>query len=75
MLLLLQPDVGMTIVVILTWGFQLFITGIPLIIIICLILAFPVFIFLAYISFNHVKIRIDGFLDGKTFVFLQITTF
>ena len=32
-LLLLQPDLGMTIVMMFTWGFQLFITGIPLIII------------------------------------------
>ena len=65
-LLLLQPDVGMTIVVILTWGFQLFITGIPLIIIGCLILAFPIFIIIAYHSFDHVQIRINSFFEGKT---------
>ena len=66
-LLLLQPDIGMTIVIILTWGLQLFVTGIPLIIIICLILAFPLFIFFAYHNFDHVKIRIDSFFDGKTY--------
>ena len=66
-LLLLQPDIGMTIVMIFTWGFQLFITGIPLIIIICLILAFPIFMILAYNYFDHVKIRIDNFVDGKTY--------
>ena len=65
-LLLLQPDVGMTIVVILTWGFQLFITGIPLIIIGCLILAFPIFIIIAYHNFDHVQIRINSFFEGKT---------
>ena len=65
-LLLLQPDVGMTIVVILTWGFQLFITGIPLIIIGCLILAFPIFIIIAYHSFDHVQIRVNIFFEGKT---------
>ncbi len=65
-LLLLQPDVGMTIVIILTWGFQLFITGIPLIIIGCLILAFPVFIIVAYHNFDHVRLRINGFFEGKT---------
>ncbi|MDC1194320.1 FtsW/RodA/SpoVE family cell cycle protein [Pseudomonadota bacterium] len=64
--LLLQPDIGMTIVMIFTWGFQLFITGIPLIIIISLILAFPIFMILAYNNFGHVKIRIDSFVDGKT---------
>lgn len=66
-LLLLQPDVGMTIVVMLTWGLQLFVTGIPLIIIVCLILAFPLFIIFAYHNFDHVKIRIDSFFDGKTY--------
>ena len=66
-LLLLQPDIGMTIVVILTWSFQLFVTGIPLIIIICLVLAFPLFIVFTYNSFDHVKIRIDTFFDGKSY--------
>ena len=42
-LLLLQPDLGMTIVMMFTWGFQLFITGIPMIIILCLIMAFSNF--------------------------------
>lgn len=65
-LLLLQPDLGMTIVMIFTWGFQLFITGIPLIIILSLVLAFPVFMILSYYHFNHVKIRIDNFFEGKT---------
>ena len=65
-LLLLQPDIGMTIVMIFTWGFQLFITGIPLMIIIFLIVAFPIFMILSYNHFGHVKIRIDSFLDGKT---------
>ena len=29
-LLLLQPDIGMTLLITLTWGFQLFLTGIPI---------------------------------------------
>jgi len=66
-LLLLQPDLGMTIIMMFTWGFQLFITGIPLIIIVCLIMAFPIFMVLSYQNFNHVKIRIDNFLEGKTY--------
>ncbi len=66
-LLLLQPDLGMTIVMMFTWGFQLFITGIPLIIIICLITAFPIFMIFSYQYFDHVKIRIDNFLEGKTY--------
>ena len=66
-LLLLQPDLGMTIIMIFTWGFQLFITGIPLIIIFLLILAFPIFMIFSYQNFNHVKIRIDNFIEGKTY--------
>tara|TARA_A100001015_G_scaffold93291_1_gene103726 strand:- start:2372 stop:3502 length:1131 start_codon:yes stop_codon:yes gene_type:complete len=66
-LLLLQPDLGMTIIMLFTWGFQLFITGIPLIIIICLIMAFPIFMIFSYQHFDHVKIRIDNFLEGKTY--------
>ena len=66
-LLLLQPDLGMTIVMMFTWGFQLFITGIPLIIILCLIMAFPIFMIFSYQHFDHVKIRIDNFLEGKTY--------
>ncbi len=66
-LLLLQPDLGMTLVVTFTWGFQLFIAGIPLIIILFLILAFPVFMILSYQNLSHVKIRIDNFIEGKTY--------
>ena len=66
-LLLLQPDLGMTIVMMFTWGFQLFITGIPLIIILFLIMAFPIFMIFSYQHFNHVKIRIDNFIEGNTY--------
>ena len=66
-LLLLQPDLGMTILFIFTWAFQLFITGIPLLIIIFLIIAFPVFMIISYLNFDHVKIRIDSFIEGKTY--------
>ena len=66
-LLLLQPDLGMTIVMLFTWGFQLFIAGIPLILILCLIIAFPIFMIFSYQHFEHVKIRIDNFLEGKTY--------
>ncbi len=66
-LLLLQPDLGMTIIMIFSWGFQLFITGIPLMIILLLILAFPIFMIFAYQNFTHVKIRIDNFIEGKAY--------
>ena len=66
-LLLLQPDLGMTILFIFTWGSQLFITGIPLIIIIFLIISFPIFMIISYHNFDHVKIRIDSFIEGTTY--------
>ena len=66
-LLLLQPDLGMTILFIFTWGFQLFITGIPLIVIIFLIISFPIFMIISYHNFDHVKIRIDNFIEGTTY--------
>ena len=66
-ILLLQPDLGMTILFIFTWGFQLFITGIPLIIIIFLIISFPIFMIISYHNFDHVKIRIDSFIEGTTY--------
>jgi cell division protein FtsW len=66
-LLLLQPDLGMTVVMAFTWGFQLFIAGIPAIIILVLILAFPIFMILSYQNLSHVKIRIDNFFEGKTY--------
>jgi len=58
---------GMTILLIFTWAFQLFITGIPLIIIIVLIISFPIFMIISYHNFDHVKIRIDGFIEGTTY--------
>ena len=64
-LLLLQPDIGMALVILSTWGFQLFIVGIPIILITLLALALPLFILFAYYNFNHVFIRINNFL-GET---------
>ena len=40
-LLLVQPDIGMTLLITLTWGFQLFLTGIPLIILLIVIFLIP----------------------------------
>lgn len=65
-LLLLQPDLGMTVVAIATWVGQLFIAGISLI-------WFGVIVFLglagfigSYFLFPHVAHRIDQFLDPSS---------
>lgn len=66
-MLVLQPDVGMTIVVTAIWGFQLFLAGLPLL----LVSIFGILIVLggigAYFTFDHVHDRVQQFLfsDGE----------
>ena len=62
-LLLLQPDVGMAIVVAGVWAVQIFLAGLPL-----LLVGIIGFLFLsggvgAYFAFGHVRTRVDRFLD------------
>ena len=62
-LLLLQPDVGMTMVVAAIWGVQFFLAGLPLILVAlvaCLFIGGGVAV---YFTFPHVQGRIDRFLD------------
>lgn len=62
-LLLLQPDVGMTIVVSGVWALQIFLAGLPLLLvalIACLFIGGGVG---AYFAFGHVRSRVDRFLD------------
>jgi len=64
-LLLLQPDVGMTLVVSAFWGLQFFIAGLPI-----LLVSIVAFLFLggsvaAYFVFGHVRTRVDRFLDPE----------
>lgn len=64
LLLLKQPDYGMTVVVVFVWLAQVFLSGIPMRIIYVLAgLAFVLFI-MAYFALPHVQVRIDGLLDG-----------
>lgn len=62
-LLLLQPDFGMAIVVSCVWAVQFFIAGLPLVLVGAIALLFILGGFGAYLSFDHVRIRIDRFLD------------
>ena len=62
-LLLLQPDVGMTIVVAAVWGVQFFIAGLPMGWVVLLALVFLGGAVAVYYAFDHVQIRIDHFLD------------
>ena len=62
-LLLLQPDVGMTIVVASVWGVQFFLAGLGMGWVVLIVLVFMGGAAGAYYSFAHVQTRIDRFLD------------
>ena len=62
-LLLLQPDFGMSIVISCVWAVQFFIAGLPLVLVGAIALLFILGGFGAYLSFDHVRSRIDRFLD------------
>ena len=62
-LLLLQPDFGMSIVIACVWAVQFFIAGLPLVLVGAIALLFILGGFGAYLSFDHVRSRIDRFLD------------
>jgi cell division protein FtsW len=69
-LLLLQPDVGMTLVVASVWVTQMFLAGIPMVAVAVIALVGAAGAVGAYALFPHVAARIDRFLDpssGDTF--------
>ena len=63
MLLLMQPDVGMTAVVAAIWGVEFFLAGLPLVLVVMMAVLFMGGIVGAYFTFSHVQGRIDRFLD------------
>lgn len=65
-LLLLQPDLGMTVVIIATWVGQLFIAGMPLVWMGGLVVTGITGLVGAYFFLPHVTKRIDQFLDPST---------
>ena len=62
--LILQPDMGMTALVVLTWGFQLFIAGMPIVIVALLALLVGATASIAYFALPHVQSRVMIYLDG-----------
>lgn len=62
-LLLLQPDVGMSIVISAVWAVQLFLAGLPLIWVSMIGLVFLCGGIAAYFTFGHVQHRVDRFFD------------
>ncbi|MCE2516846.1 MAG: cell division protein FtsW [Alphaproteobacteria bacterium] len=64
-LLVLQPDMGMTFVVVITWSLQIFLAGMPLAIVLLLVFfVAPIFALLAYFALPHVQDRIAKFWEG-----------
>ncbi len=73
-LLLVQPDVGQTLVVSAVWFTQFFLAGLPLFWVVLLI-ALGLFGFAgAYFAFPHVASRVDRFLDPASGDSYQVTT-
>src|SRR5690606_9169139 len=64
-LLLLQPDVGQTILVLGTWGVMFFMAGMPWLWIVIIGSVGAVGAVAAYTAFDHVAGRIDRFLTGE----------
>jgi cell division protein FtsW len=63
-ILILQPDVGMTSVVVLTFGFQMFLAGLPLLLIGVALALAPLAVIMAYSFLDHVRLRVDKFFTG-----------
>lgn len=69
-LLVLQPDLGMAVVVTAVWGTQFFLSGLPMLMVAGLGLGGVAMMLGAYFIFPHFQSRIDRFMDpgsGDTF--------
>ncbi|MGP1396797.1 MAG: FtsW/RodA/SpoVE family cell cycle protein [Inquilinaceae bacterium] len=65
-LLLLQPDLGMSVIVTAVWGIQFFLAGLPLVLVVGLAALALGGLAGAYFVFDHVGSRIDRFLDPSS---------
>jgi len=73
-LLLLQPDVGMTLVVSSVWFVEFFLAGLPLVWVMLGMVVGLGGLVSAYFTFSHVASRIDRFLDPAAGDSYQVTT-
>jgi cell division protein FtsW len=65
-LLMSQPDLGMTVIVTITFFAMIFLAGCPLRYIVVMILGGLLFLVSVYYTFDHVHSRIDRFLDPSS---------
>lgn len=73
-LLLLQPDVGMTLVVSAVFFAEFFLAGLPLVLVALAVVGGAGAVVGAYFVFPHVQSRIDRFLDPASGDSYQVTT-
>lgn len=62
-LLMIQPDFGQTVVIASIWSVQIFLAGLPIILVFCLGLGAVGLAVSAYLILPHVQSRVDRFLD------------
>ncbi len=72
LLLLLQPDVGMSIVVSTIWLFQFFLAGLPMALVLILGGAGLCSLVAAYFIFPHVQVRVQQFLASENNLSYQV---
>ncbi|MGD9639314.1 MAG: FtsW/RodA/SpoVE family cell cycle protein [Alphaproteobacteria bacterium] len=63
--LVIQPDIGMSLVISTVWATQFFIAGLPIIWVVALACCGVVGIITAYFTLQHVQLRIDRFLHPE----------
>ncbi len=63
LLLIAQPDLGMAVVVTAVWSLQFFVAGLPMVLVIGLLVLAVVGLVGSYQMLDHVRSRIDRFLD------------
>lgn len=71
-LLLLQPDVGMTLLLTAVFGLQLFLAGLPILLVVALCGVGIASLFILYFTFPHFHARVDQFLYGSNETSYQI---
>jgi cell division protein FtsW len=64
-IIILQPDIGMACLIFATWICQIFISGIPIILLAIPMVFFVISFGFAYIFFDHVHYRINNFISGS----------
>lgn len=65
-MLIAQPDFGMTVTLTAIWGVQIFLAGLPLILVMILLILAVGGMVMAYLFLPHVTKRIDRFIDPST---------